>query len=137
MHGLRVRNNHNTASPPCINRGATPPPSRAHTTREQEEKKSFILTQTLARIIYGVREGRVGEVPGLSATSPSVLATLNGRSVGASNSSTCTSTIILLLESKKFVFYFGIDILRKVIFVHYKLAGSSSVLMTVALVEDS
>ena len=46
----------------------------------------------LARIRVGVSEERVGEVPGLSATSLSVLATLSGRSVGASNSSTCTST---------------------------------------------
>jgi hypothetical protein len=35
------------------------------------------------------------------------------------------------------MFYFGIDILRKVIFVHYKLAGSSSVPVMDALVEDS
>ena len=37
--------------------------------------------------------------------------------------------------SKKFVFYFGIDILNKVILVHYKLADSSSVLMAGTLVE--
>ena len=37
--------------------------------------------------------------------------------------------------SKKFVFYFGIDILNKVILVHYKLADSSSVLVAGTLVE--
>jgi len=48
-------------------------------TRHQESKKrsraSFLLS--LARIREGVREERVREVLGLSATSPSVLATLS------------------------------------------------------------
>ena len=74
-------------------------PSTTHNKRAREEKEPHYYL-ALARIRVGVGEERVGEVPGLSATFLSVLATVSGRSVGASNSSTCTSTILLLLGVK-------------------------------------
>ena len=57
-------------------------------------------------------EERVGEVPELSATSPSVLVTLSG------SVSELALLCLYLYErlttwTKKFVFNFGIDILRK------------------------
>ena len=58
-------------------------------------------------------EERVGEVPKLSATSPSVLVTLSG------SMSELALLHLYLYErlttwSKKFMFNFGIDILRKI-----------------------
>ena len=57
-------------------------------------------------------EGRVGEVPELSATSPSVLVTM------IASMSELALLCLYLYEllttwSKKFIFNFGIDILRK------------------------
>ena len=75
--GFRAKDSCSTALLPYINRGVELP-STTHNKRAREEKELHCYL-ALARIRVGVSEERVGEVPGLSATSLSVLATLSRR----------------------------------------------------------
>jgi hypothetical protein len=95
---------------PCINRGYSS--STTHTLKKAKRRGrvSFYLAST--RIRSGVSEGRIREVPELSATSSSVLATLSG-----SVSEFALLRLYLYKQfttwSKKLVFNFGSDILGK------------------------